>query len=47
MRVAATGMVRASGMENAPLQDMVKLNKGKCGSSDVITDVSSNITAVR
>ena len=47
MRVAATGMVRASRMENAPLQDTVKLNKEKCGSSDVVTDVSSNITAVR
>ena len=34
-------------MENAPLLDMVKINKGKCGSSDVVTDVYSNITAVR
>ena len=34
-------------MENAPLRDTVKINKEKRGSSDVVTDVSSNITAVR
>ena len=34
-------------MKNAPLQDMVKMNKEKCRSSDVVTDVSSNITGVR
>ena len=34
-------------MENAPLLDMVKINKGKRESSDVVTDVYSNITAVR
>ena len=34
-------------MENAPLQDMVKMNREKRGSSDVITDASSNITSVR
>ena len=33
-------------MENALLQDMVKMNKEKCGSSDVVTDVSSHITGV-
>ena len=33
-------------MENAPLRDMVKMNKEKCGSSDVVTDVSVNITTV-
>ena len=47
MVVAAIGTVRANRMENAPLLDMVKINKGKCGSSDVVTDVYSNITAVR
>ena len=45
--VAATGTVRANRMHNAPLRDMVKMNKEKYGSSDVITDVFSNITAVR
>ena len=45
--VAATGTVRANRMDNAPLRDMVKMNKEKYGSSDVITDVFSNITAVR
>ena len=34
-------------MENAPLPDMVKMNKEKRGLSDVLTVVSSNITAVR
>ena len=34
-------------MENTPLRYMLKMNKEKRGSSDVITDVSSNITAVR
>ena len=44
MGVAATG---ANQTEYAPLPDMVKMDKGKHGSSDVVTDVSSNITAVR
>ena len=47
MRVAATGTVRASRMENTPLQDMVEMNKEMSGSTDVVTDESSNITAVR
>ena len=47
MGVAATGTARANRMENAPLRDMLKMNKEKRGSSDVVTDVSSNITAVR
>ena len=47
MEVAATGIVRANRMENDPLQDMVKTKKEKRESSDVVTDVSSNITAVR
>ena len=47
MGVAATGTVRANRIENAPLRDMIKINKATCGSSDVVTDVSSNITAVR
>ena len=34
-------------MENALLRDMVKMNEEAPGSSDVVTDVSSNITAVR
>ena len=46
MGVATTGTVRANRMENALLQEMVKMNKEKRGSSDVVTDVSSNITAV-
>ena len=33
-------------MENTPLRDMVKMNKEKRGSSNVVTDVSLNITAV-
>ena len=45
--IAATGTVRAGRMENAPLRDMVKMNKEKGGSSNVVTDVSSSITAVR
>ena len=47
MVVAAIGTVRANRMENAPLLDMVKINTGKRESSDVVTDVYSNITAVR
>ena len=47
MRLAVTRTVRTNRMENAPLQDIVKMNKEKRGSSDVVTDVSSNITAVR
>ena len=47
MGVHVTGTVRANRMENAPLQDMVKMNKEKHGSSDMVTDVSSNITAAR
>ena len=45
--VAATETVRANRMENAPLGDMVKMNKEKGGSLDVVTGVSSNITAIR
>ena len=45
--VAATGTVRTNLMENAPLRDMVKMNKEKNESLDVVTDVSSNITAIR
>ena len=47
MGIAATGTVRTNRMENAPLRDMVKMNKEKSGSSDVVSGVSSNITAVR
>ena len=46
MGVAATGTVRTNRMENAPLRDMVKMDKEKRGSSDMVSDVSSNITAV-
>ena len=46
MEVAATGTGRANQMENAPLRDMVKINKKKCRLSNVVTDVSSNISAV-
>ena len=38
--VAATGMVKANRAENAQLREMVKMNKEKLGSSDVVTDVS-------
>ena len=47
MGVAVTRIVRANQMENAPLWNMVKMNKEKRGSSDVVTDVSSKITIVR
>ena len=47
MPEATTGMVWANRMENTPLQDMIKMNKEKRGSSDVVTDVSLNINAVR
>ena len=47
MGVAATGTARANRMENDPLRDMAKMKKENCGSSDVVTDVSSNITVVR
>ena len=47
MEFAATGTVRANRMENTPLQDMIKINKEKCGSSDLVTDVTSSITALR
>ena len=46
MGVAATGTMRENRMKNAPLQDILKMNKEKRGSSDVVTDMSSNITAV-
>ena len=47
IRVAATGTVEANRMENDPLRDMVKINEEKHGSLDVVTDVPSNIIAVR
>ena len=43
---AAKGAVRANRMKNAPLRDMVKMNKKRCGSSDVFTDLTSKITTV-
>ena len=46
MGVAATRTVRTNRIENAPLRDMVKMDKEKRGSSDMVSDVSSNITAV-
>ena len=45
MGIAATGTVRANRMESVPLRDMTKMNKEKGRSSDVVTGVSSNITA--
>ena len=45
MGIAATGTVRANRMESVPLRDMTKMNKEKRRSSDVVTGVSSNITA--
>ena len=47
MGVAATWTVRANQVKNAPLRDMVKMNREKGGSWDVVTDVSLNIAAVR
>ena len=47
MRLAVTGTVGTNQMENAPLQDIIKMNKEKRGSSYVVTDVSSSITSVR
>ena len=47
MGVAATGTMRPNQMENIPLRDMVKMNKEKRSSSDVVTDVSSNIAKVQ
>ena len=44
---AAKGAVRANRMKNAPLRDMVKMNKKKSGSSDAFTDLTSKITTVR
>ena len=44
--VRAKGAVRANRMKNAPLRDMVKMNKKRCGSSDVFTDLTSKITTV-
>ena len=46
MGLAVKETVRANQMEIAPLQDMVKMNKEKRGSSDVANFVSSSITAV-
>ena len=43
---AAKGAVRANRMKNAPLRDMVKMNKKRSGSSDVFTDLTSKITTV-
>ena len=34
-------------MEKASLRDMIKMNKEHRGSSDVVTDVSSEVTVVR
>ena len=47
MGVASTGTMRPNQMENIPLRDMVKMNKEKRPSSDVVTDVSSNIAKVQ
>ena len=47
MGAAATGTVKANPIEDVPLRDMVKMNKEKHESPDVVTDVFSNITAVR
>ena len=47
MGVASKGTMRKSRTENAPLRDIVKIIKEKCGSSNVVSDVSSNIMAAR
>ena len=46
MGVATTGTLKTNQMENAPFWDYVKMNKEKRGSSDVVTAVPLNITAV-
>ena len=46
-QIAGTETVRANRMENAPLQDLGKMAKESRGTSDVLTDVLSSITAVR
>lgn len=45
--IAATGTVKVSRMENAPLKDISEISNEERGSSDVVTDVCCNITAVR
>ena len=45
--IAATGTVRVNRIENVPLKDMKLMQKEKCGSFDVVTDISSNVTAIR
>ena len=44
-QIATTG--RAKRMEKAPLQDLGKITNESRGTSDVVIDVSSNISAVR
>ena len=46
-QITATGTVRTNRMENAPLHDLGKMANKSRGTSDIVTDVSSNITAVR
>ena len=46
-KIAATRAVRVNQMENASLQDLGKTAKDSPGTMYVITDVSSNVTAVR
>ena len=46
-QIVATGTVRANQMENAPFQHLGKMAKHIRGTLDVVTDVSSNITAVK
>ena len=46
-QIAVTGTVRANRMENAPLQDLGKMAKKSRGTWNIVTDVSSNMTAVR
>ena len=45
-QIATTGTVRTNRMENAPLQDLGKMAKQNRRISDVVTDVSLNITAI-
>lgn len=45
--VPATGTVKANQSENAPLQDLGEMIKEIRGTSDVVTGISSCITAVR
>ena len=45
--IAATGIVRISHVENAPLRPIKEMEKIERGASDVVTEKNSNLTLVR